>query len=139
MSKKYFWTLCFFSFKNLLAKQSNSEIYAYSSYIFNLRIRYSWILYKIFVNRNTICQIKIFMNRNNIHEMELWPIGIGIYRWPKYQRIYLWIENYLLNTDTEYVTMLTIQQLMWKPLWYLWLHHLADHHFSHEVHDQEKL
>ena len=64
--------------------------YMHTLYIYWIRIRYSWILWKIFVNRNIICQIKIFVNRNNIHEMKLWRIGIGIYSWPKYQRIDLW-------------------------------------------------
>ena len=36
------------------------------------------------------CQINIFANRNNIHEMKLWRIGIGIFLWPKYQRIDSW-------------------------------------------------
>ena len=66
-------------------------------------LRYSWILWKIFKNRNNILQIIIFMNRNNIHEMKLWRIWMGIYSWPKYQQIeswliYLRIENYLLHT-----------------------------------------
>ena len=56
----------------------------------HIRIIYSWIPWKIYVNRNNICQIKIFKNRNNIHEMTLWRIGIGIYLWHKYQRIYSW-------------------------------------------------
>ena len=76
--------------KNLLGKQSHSEIYAYSLYIFNIRLRYSWILWIIFVNRNNIHQITIFTDRNNIHEMKLWRIGIGVYSWAKYQRIYSW-------------------------------------------------
>ena len=42
------------------------------------------------MNRIIIRQITILANRNNIHEMKLWRIGIGIYSWPKYQRIDLW-------------------------------------------------
>ena len=84
------WLLYIFHLKNLPGKQSHSEIYAYSLYIFNIRIRYSWILWQIFVNRNNIRQIKIFANRNNIHEMKLWRIGIGIYSPSKYQRIDSW-------------------------------------------------
>ena len=68
----------------------HSDIYSYSFCIFNLRIRYSWILWKIFVNRNKICKINIFANRNNIHKMKLWRIEIGIYSWPEYQQIDLW-------------------------------------------------
>ena len=45
---------------------------------------------KIFVNKNNICQINIFAKRNNIHEMKLRRIGIGIYLWPKNQRIDSW-------------------------------------------------
>ena len=67
-----------------------SEIYAYSLYIFNKKIRHSWILWTIFVNRNNFGQIKIFANRNNIHDIELLKIGIGIYSWPKYQQIDSW-------------------------------------------------
>ena len=59
-------------------------------YIFLNKIRYSWILWKIFVNRNIICQITILANRNNVHEMKLWQMGIGIYLWPKYQRRDSW-------------------------------------------------
>ena len=90
MSKNFFFLTFLTHLKRLPGKQSHSEIYAYSLYIFNIRIRYSWILWKIFVNRNSIRQIKIFVNRNNIHEMKLWRIGIGIYLWPKYQRIDSW-------------------------------------------------
>ena len=84
------WLLYIFHLKNLPGKQSHSEIYSYSLYIFNIRKRYSWILWKIFVNRNNICQINIFANRNNIHEMKLWQIGIEIYSWLKYQQIDSW-------------------------------------------------
>ena len=80
------WLLYIFYLKNLPGKQSHSEIHSYYLYIFNIRIRYSWILWKIFVNS----QIDIFLNRNNIHEIKLWQIGIGIYLWPKYQRIDSW-------------------------------------------------
>ena len=99
----------------------HSEIYSYALYIFNIKIRYSWTLWKIFVNRNNICQINVFANRNNIHEMKFWLIGMGIYLWPKYQRIdsgriylqticelfanYLRIENYLLNTVKHWVCL----------------------------------
>ena len=84
------YSYIFFHLKNWPVKQSNSEIYAYSLFIFNIRIRYSWIHYKIFVNSNNNRQIKIFGNRNNIHEIKLWQIVIGIYSWSKYQRIDLW-------------------------------------------------
>ena len=90
----FFLLLYIFCLKNLLGKQSHSEIYAYSLYILNIWIRYSWILWQIFVNWNNICQIIIFTNRNNINVMKLWQIGIGIYLSSKYQgidlcRIYL--------------------------------------------------
>ena len=83
-------TLTYFSFQNLPGKENHSEIYAHSLNIFLIKIRYSWILSKIFVNRNIICQITIFVNRNTIHEMQLWQIGTGIYLWPKYQQTDLW-------------------------------------------------
>ena len=51
---------------------------------------YSWILWKIFVNRNNICQITIFANRKNINMMTFWQIGIGIYSLPEYQWSDLW-------------------------------------------------
>ena len=79
-----------FHLKYLPGKQNHSDIYAYSLYIFNEKIKYSWILIKIFINRNNICHITIFANRNNIQELKFWRIGIGIYSWPKYQRIDLW-------------------------------------------------
>ena len=87
-----FFYCYFFSFEKFTGQTAkvwymNS---AYSSFIFKIRIRYSWILYKIFLNRNNICQIKKFENRNNIHDLKLWQIGIGIYLWSKYQRIDLW-------------------------------------------------
>ena len=82
------WLFYIFHLKNLPGKQSHSEIYWYFLYLFNIGIRYSWILWKIIRNRNIIRQINIFANRNNIHE--LWQIGIGIYLWPKYQHIGLW-------------------------------------------------
>ena len=94
---KFFSYICsspysyiFFHFKNLPGKQSHIEIYAYSLYIFNIWIRYSWILWQIFMNRNNICQIIIFANRNNIYLMKLWRIEIWIYLASKYQRIDLW-------------------------------------------------
>ena len=104
--QKNFWNFffldsyIFFISKNLPAKHSHSEIYSYSLYIFSKRIRYSWILWKIVVNRNNIRQISIFANRNNIQEIKLWRIGIGIYSWPKYQwidswRIYPWTTREL--------------------------------------------
>ena len=91
-------------------KQSNSEGYAYSLYIFNIRIRYSWIIWKVFGNRNNIRPITIFSNKNNSHEINLWQFGVGIYSWPKYQQLDLWqpifklfakylrIKNYSLST-----------------------------------------
>ena len=72
------WLLYIFPLINLLGKENYSEIYAYYLYIFLIKIRYWWILWKIFVNRNIIHQIAILANRNNIHEMKLWRIGIGI-------------------------------------------------------------
>ena len=42
------------------------------------------------MNTNNIPQTIILANRNNIHEMKLWRIGIGLYLWPKYQRIDSW-------------------------------------------------
>ena len=84
------WLLYIFPLKNLPGKDNHSEIYSHSLYILLNKIRYLWILWKIFVNRTTIRQITILASRNNIHEMKLWWIGIGIYLWPKYQRIDLW-------------------------------------------------
>ena len=87
----FFLTLkYFFSFKNLPDKENHSEIYAYFLYIFLIKIRYSWILLKLFVIKIIIHQIKIFANRNNIHEMKWWQIWIGIHSWLKYQQIDLW-------------------------------------------------
>ena len=86
----FFLLLYIFLLKNLQGKENHSEIYAHSLYIFLIKIRYSWILWKIFVNRYNIFQITVLANRNNIHEMKLWLIGIGIYLWPKYQRIDSW-------------------------------------------------
>ena len=84
------WLLCTFPLKNLPGKKKHSEMYANSLYIFLIKIWYSWILWKIFMNRNIIHQFTILANRNDIHEMKLWRIGIGIYLRPKYQRIDLW-------------------------------------------------
>ena len=107
------WVLYIFPLKNLPGKENHIEIYAHSLYIFIIKIRYSWILLNIFLNRNIICQITILVNRNNIYEMKLWQIGIGIYLSPKYQQIDEWqiycklftnysqIENYLLNADAN--------------------------------------
>ena len=39
---------------------------------------------------NGTVSLTILANRNNIHEMKLCQIEIGIYLWPKYQRIDLW-------------------------------------------------
>ena len=39
------------------------------------------------MTRDIICAVNIFANRNNVHEIKFWRIGIGIYSWPKYQRI----------------------------------------------------
>ena len=58
--------------------------YMHTFYIYSI---YSWILWKRFMNRNNICQIKVFANSNNIREMKFWQIWIGIYLWPKYQQI----------------------------------------------------
>ena len=77
MSLNIFFLTHFFHLKSLPGKQSHSEIlllvryYSYSLYIFNIGIRYSWILLKIFVNRNNIRQINTFANRNNNHELKL--------------------------------------------------------------------
>ena len=84
------WLLYMFHFKNLPCTQSHSELYPHSLDIFNIGTRYSWILWKIFVNRNNICQITIFAKKNDIHVIKCWRIGIGIYSWSKYQRIGLW-------------------------------------------------
>ena len=83
----FFLTGIYLYFNNLLCKQHHGDIHAYSLYIFNIRIRYSWILWRTFANRNDIFLITIFANRNNIHKIKLWHIGIGIYLWPKYQQI----------------------------------------------------
>ena len=108
----FFWLLCIFHLKILPGKHSHSELYSYSLFIFNIRIRYSWILSKIFANRNNFCQINIFANRNIIHEIKLWQIGIGIYLWHKYQQIdswqiYLRIKNYSLNTVPCHMSLFT--------------------------------
>ena len=79
LKNSFSWLLYILIQKNLLGKQSHSKIHKYFLFIFNIIIRYSWILWKILVNRNNICQNKIFANRNNIHEMKLWRIEIGIY------------------------------------------------------------
>ena len=90
-----------FLLNNLQGKQSYSDIYPYSLYIYivlyyiiyiilYMRIRYSWISLKIYLNRNDIRQVTIFANRNNIHEMKLWQIGIRIYLSHKYQRKDSW-------------------------------------------------
>ena len=42
------WLLYIFHLETLPAKQSHSEIYAYSLYIFNVKIKYSWIIWKIY-------------------------------------------------------------------------------------------
>ena len=81
------WLRFIFHLKNLPGKQNQREIYSYFIYTFTFKIRYWPILWNIFVIRNDIHQIMIFANRNNIHEIKLWGIGIGIYLWPKYQRI----------------------------------------------------
>ena len=86
----FFLILLFFHLKNLQGKQSHSELYKFSLYIFNFKIRYSWILWIIFVIGNNIHQITLLANRNNIPEMKLWYIGIGIYSWPEYQQLDLW-------------------------------------------------
>ena len=125
VKKNYFsWLLNIFHLKNLPGKQSYSEIYAYSLYIFTIRIRYLWILWKIFVNRNYICQINIFANRNNIHEMKLLRIRIGIFLSPKYQQIDSWqiysrpiheflrIKTCSLNTGShDWITLFIVLQL----------------------------
>ena len=72
------------------------------------------------MNRNNICQIKIFANRNNIHEMKLWQIGMGIYSWPKNQRIEFWqiysqIENYPLNTGRLIDSRVFQSRIVSKP------------------------
>ena len=72
------WLLYIFPLKNLPVRENHSEIYAHSLYIFLIRIRYSLLLWKIFMNRNIICQITILANRNNFHEIKLSWIGIGI-------------------------------------------------------------
>ena len=84
------WLLFIFPLKNLPGKENRSEIYAHCLHIFLIKIRYSWILWKLFVNRNIICQVTTLGNRNNIHDMKLLQIGIGIYSWPKYQQIDSW-------------------------------------------------
>ena len=90
-SNNFFFTiLIYFHLKNLPGKQSHSELHAFSLHIFNIKIRCSWILWKIFVNKNNISQITIIANTNNIHKMKLWQIGIGIYSLAEYQRIDMW-------------------------------------------------
>ena len=84
------WLLYIFPLKNLPGKENYSEIYAHYLYFFLIKIRYSWIFWKLFMKRNILLQITILVNRTNIHEMKFWWIGIGIYLWPKYQRIDLW-------------------------------------------------
>ena len=80
----------FFIWKTYLANKVVMRYMVYYLYIFNIIIKFSWKLRKIFLNRNNICPITIFTNRNNFHYFKLWQIGIGIYLWPKYQRIDSW-------------------------------------------------
>ena len=84
------WLLYIFPLKKLPGKENYREIYAHSLYIFLFKIRYSWILWNIFVNRNIIRKITMLANRNNIYEMKLWRIEMGIYSWHYYQQIDLW-------------------------------------------------
>ena len=107
-----FLTLIYFSFDKLTGQKSHSEIYAYSLYIFLIKIRYSWILWKVFVNRNIIRQITVLANRNNIHEM-LWVIGMGINLWPKYQQIDSW--RIYLRTVFEIFADRELLAEHWKP------------------------
>ena len=86
----FFLTLIYFTIEKLTGEKNHSERYAHSLFIVLIKIRYSWIHWKIFVNKNIICQITILVNRNNIHEMNLWKIGIGIYLWNKSQQIDSW-------------------------------------------------
>ena len=67
-----------FPLKKYPDKENHIEIYFLSLYIyiFWIKIRYSWILSKIFVNRNTICQLTILANRNIIHEIKSWRPGV---------------------------------------------------------------
>ena len=84
----YFLTQIYYHLKNLPGQKNQRDIFSYLIYIFNIKIRCSWILWKLFVNRNIICQIIIFSNRNNVQKMKL--LRIGNYLWPEYQLIYLW-------------------------------------------------
>ena len=92
----FFFTLIYFSLEKLTGQTNHSGIYAHSLNIFPIKIRYSWILCKIFVNRNIIRQIRTLSKRNNIPEMKMWQIGIGIYLWPKYQ----WMDSWPINLQT---------------------------------------
>ena len=83
----FFLTLIYFSFEKPTGQSKPYWEICILFFLFNIRLRYSWILWKIFVNGNNIHQITIFANRNNIHEMKVLRIGIGIYLWAKYQRI----------------------------------------------------
>ena len=85
-----FWVLYIISFEKTTWQINHSEIYAHSLYIFLIKVNYLWVLWNIFVKKNVICQITILANRKHIHEIKLWQIGIGIYLWPKYQRIDSW-------------------------------------------------
>ena len=86
----FFMTHINFSFEKLTWQTNYLEIISYFICIFDIKIRFSWILKNIFMNRIKSCQIIIFLNENNICKIKLWHIGIGIYWWSKYPRINLW-------------------------------------------------
>ena len=127
----FFLTLLYFSLKNLPGKENYCEIYTHSLYISLIKIRYSWILWKIFVKRNFIRQISILATRNNIHEMKLWQIWVGIYSWPKYQQIDLWwiysqtICKFFVNRElfAELCLRLRIFKDFLTKCIYDWMHH----------------
>ena len=82
--------LYFFIWKTYLASKAIMRYMVCYLYIFKIIIKYSWKLRKIIMNRKIFGQITIFINRNNFHYLKLWRIAIGIYLWPKYQRMDLW-------------------------------------------------
>ena len=80
--------LYIFPLKNLPGKENHGEINAHSLYILLIKIRYSWILWKIFVNRNIIHQILIIMNRSNFRILATSNIALIIALSPGLEKNY---------------------------------------------------
>ena len=73
------WLIYIYILENLTGKLNHGVIFLYIVYVFNIKIKYSWILWKILANINNKTEIIIFANMNNIHKIKLWRIGIGTY------------------------------------------------------------